>query len=526
MSGHVFIVHGDLRQLSCDAWLMPTDLNASPLKRWMGWPAEERHYFDPVAPKRWAVDGLRTFKLEGWPEGRPQPWLTNVGASPRLGIPWFVEGAAQFLEHAADDVVKDAPRCGRARHLLALPIVGTGFGGARRYAGEMVRELLPVLEEFARRREMDVALVTIEGAAFAAAQAERARRDGKFSELDAPLKAHGERLAKAAAEGNLVLFLGAGVSAGAGMPTWGRLLDDLGEEAGMMPEERAALSSLNVLDQAGILEKRLGGGAALSQAVARRCDAFHPALSHFLLAALPVREAVTTNYDRLFEIASESTMGPVSVLPHAALPGAPRWLLKMHGCVSVPEDIVLTREDYMRYEARRAALAGIVQALLITRHMLFVGFSLNDDNFHRITDAVRRAMRPAEGKAKKERFGTSLSLRPEPLMEELWRDDVEWVPLGKGGKDPSAFPRAARRLEILLDFVLARATTAGSHLLEPRYEPVLSPADKALRDVVNRLLVDVPPEARDAAGWGRVAELIRSFGGDPEGWTAGKSRFE
>ena len=30
--------------------------------------------------------------------------------------------------------------------------------------------------------------------------------------------------------------------------------------------------------------------------------------------------------------------------------------------------------------------------MLITKHMLFVGFSLNDDNFHKIMDAVRAAM--------------------------------------------------------------------------------------------------------------------------------------
>jgi hypothetical protein len=40
-------------------------------------------------------------------------------------------------------------------------------------------------------------------------------------------------------------------------------------------------------------------------------------------------------------------------------------------------------EDYLRYESRRAALAGIVQSLLITKHMLFIGFGLQDDNFHR-----------------------------------------------------------------------------------------------------------------------------------------------
>src|SRR3712207_8779016 len=35
---------------------------------------------------------------------------------------------------------------------------------------------------------------------------------------------------------------------------------------------------------------------------------------------------------------------------------------------------------------------GMVQALLITRHMLFVGFSLTDDNFHRIAYDVRSAL--------------------------------------------------------------------------------------------------------------------------------------
>ena len=26
MSGHVFVVHGDLTKIVCDAWLMPTDV--------------------------------------------------------------------------------------------------------------------------------------------------------------------------------------------------------------------------------------------------------------------------------------------------------------------------------------------------------------------------------------------------------------------------------------------------------------------------------------------------------------------
>src|SRR5262249_34866964 len=144
----------------------------------------------------------------------------------------------------------------------------------------------------------------------------------------------------------------------------------------------------------------LAKGCTLVQAVADRLGATHYSVVHALLATLPTTEAVTTNYDTLFEMASAAVGRPVDVLPYQAASGSRPWLLKLHGCVSKPADIVLTREDYLRYDSSRAALAGLVQGLLITRHMLFVGFSLVDDNFHRIADAVRLAV-------KRERFGTS-----------------------------------------------------------------------------------------------------------------------
>jgi hypothetical protein len=56
----------------------------------------------------------------------------------------------------------------------------------------------------------------------------------------------------------------------------------------------------------------------------------------------------------------------------------------------------------MRYSTNRSALSGIVQSLLITRHMLFVGFSLKDDNFHRIIDVRRRRK---QGRGRREEGG-------------------------------------------------------------------------------------------------------------------------
>lgn len=80
--------------------------------------------------------------------------------------------------------------------------------------------------------------------------------------------------------------------------------------------------------------------------------------------------------------------------PHA---GCKKWLLKMHGCVSKPHEIVFTKRDYIRYSERFAALGGIVQSMLLTKHLLFVGFSLNDDNFARIFDSVQKATSGSNG---------------------------------------------------------------------------------------------------------------------------------
>ena len=58
-----------------------------------------------------------------------------------------------------------------------------------------------------------------------------------------------DRLAEFARNDQLALFIGAGVSVGAGLPTWGQLLDSLGKESGMTKAEIDLLAKMNFLDQ-------------------------------------------------------------------------------------------------------------------------------------------------------------------------------------------------------------------------------------------------------------------------------------
>ena len=542
--GHVFVMHGDITRLGCDAWLLPVDgaMNVRPhwtravariTDKWSfpahpeGWQGED--------PGAWGSPHNRVVMVQDWPDALPRPWLTEVG---RFGVPisWYVEGARQFLHSAVDWIRGGDHRFlrERARPLLALPLVGTGKGGARHTSGKMVQQLMPMLYEVAGTSGVDVVLVTRESADYAAAQAarrkyQRQKARDPWPELHPQLRTIAEDLALRAARGELVTFIGAGVSFGAGLPDWNELLLSLGKRSGLDPGQQQALASMGYLDRAQVLAHHFSASGGLGRAVSEELKRYHCyAMSHGFLASLPVSEVVTTNYDRLFEAASMATGRRLAVLPYAPTAGHDRWLLKMHGCVDWPDDIVLTREDYLRYDRRRAALAGIVQALLITKHIFFVGFSLNDDNFHRIADAVRQAIAPepeAAGsdedagkgdQAGREPFGTCVTLFRNELFETLWQGDMAWVRMGADDETRlsaddwrTRLPVAARRLEIFLDY-LAFRNVGSEHLLERRFKGSLSDSEKALKEAL--LVLANTQEAHKAPQWALVERLLRSLG--------------
>jgi hypothetical protein len=141
-------------------------------------------------------------------------WLGRIGSRDRP-VSWYADGATEFLDTAAKAIVDagEPPLFRRAKPLLALPVVGTGRGGAAEMAGEVVQELLPRLRSFASRThsgglEFDVALVCLDAATHAAAQAERVRRADWPTDLTAALKAEADRIASHALRGELAVFLG------------------------------------------------------------------------------------------------------------------------------------------------------------------------------------------------------------------------------------------------------------------------------------------------------------------------------
>ena len=118
------------------------------------------------------------------------------------------------------------------------------------------------------------------------------------------------------------------------------------------------------------------------------------------------------------------------VLPRQHSRSGSPWLLKLHGDVKVPKSIVLTRENYLDLAARGIPLIGMVQSLLLTGHVLIVGYSLSDENVIRLAHQVRQVLE--QGVGKDERVGTLLPLVEDPIRERLWRNDLHHVPMQTG----------------------------------------------------------------------------------------------
>lgn len=487
MAGHLFVTRGDLLHLACDVILVPSGTDEHDRRG---------HVVDPWAGLVGMSDGFaarvpqppdRVVKLRA-AEGRmPAVWLGHTGETGTEPAEWYAEAIVEFIRRAGVDVPAVRP-FGQVspppdgRLLLGIPLVGTGEGGMSHDKGGVVQVVLDHVHEELQRTDVDVVLVVHDAADHSAVQQARVNKAGWWDLDDGHLDA-AEDLARRARRGELVLFTGAGTGYGAGLPMWKDLIDGIGAKAGLNDIERTKLARLDQRDAATLLRRRLeANGGNVAAAVKELVDKPpHVSLVHQLLASLPVSEAVTTNYDCCFEHAwRDAGRTDVAVLPKDTSRRRRNWLLKLHGSVDDPERIVLSRDDYLRFESDGVALAGLVQAMLLTRHLLFVGYSLSDDNFHRLVHQTRAAIGATDVEV--EAFGTALTLEPPGFFDELWTGRVEVVSTADEGQ------LAARALAILLDRIGALAAAPAAHLLNLEYDRVFDDDERALRTTLQDVL--------------------------------------
>jgi hypothetical protein len=201
------------------------------------------------------------------------------------------------------------------------------------------------------------------------------------------------RFAEALSKGTGSLFVGAGVSAGSGLPDWEQALSELTKERLSIEIDRS--DSFPLLAQY-IVNKDMGNrGSLISslKSIFHRLSRQNP--NHHAISLMNVKTIWTTNYDTLLEEAFAGSHIAVRVNDDGItwpIPAADIEIIKMHGCIdrSRQDDIVITQEDYEDYHIRRPATVQRLRQDIITKSLLFVGYSFRDPNVASLFTIARR----------------------------------------------------------------------------------------------------------------------------------------
>lgn len=511
--GHLYVIDGDLQHLAVDAWLLPTDHYFSITPTWddtMEKVAQDR-VTDVVSASWNGQSCVHLSQIDG-----VDVWLGDVGRQVGTPASHYVDCAREFVLRASERVRRHKPKS-TLPPIVAIPHLGTGAGGGKRAHGAILQQLITDLTRDLNSGALlaDIVLVAWGEQAESASQYFRSQFEipiednpqWNFGKKTAEIHAVAKDIAGYLRNDQLSTFLGAGTSVGAGLPGWKDLLLNIAasDPARFEAHELKALGRIDdPRDQAAIIDVliRRRSQGSLKSALQKELGVAKYSLQHGLIASLPCDEFITTNVDELFEIACRTNNKKLTVIPNQEGHGE-RWLLKLHGTISRPESMVFTRDDYHDSKRDGRALQGLVQAMLFTRHMLFVGYGLKDEDFHELLYEVRRAIGDPGANWI---IGTAIVLQDEPLKAEIWGSTLRVVSVGTSD-DLNHCARDAARF---LDLVGMLAADKYRFFLDDHYNHELFKEDAAIAAKLREL--GAMDHSHDSLVWDEIEQLLKRLG--------------
>lgn len=531
--GRVFVVQADLTKLVVDDVVVPCDveLNVHPgFADLFGGRLAEGTYVErsyrrptgaaPVAPGLWRSAGR---------EGHPRVWLVDSAL------------ASGDAEHPEERAVALARRLGAAlvqvarpidgptespvfRRRIAMPLMGITEGGFRDQYAAVIRATLEELDRLCESADVDIVLSVRDRADYAAVQ--YLRRKSPPSSVWAEADAAAQRLARLATDGRLVLFIGAGASVGAGLGDWRGLLDTLARAVRLDLTELDDFHRLDPRDQALLIATAPGASELdVPHRIAAAFQGQRYPLTQALLASLRVEQALTTNYDTLYETAHDtgaSAGARLRVLPRETYLSGHPWLMKIHGDARVPNSIVLSRDDYIRFDADSVPMASVVQSAMLTSHLLFVGYSVSDENVVRLARQVvtfrRKASSGDDQGSGGSTVGTVLVPDYTPAKARLWEGVLDYAPLPGGRTPPPGTPSDAwwqertAAVETFLDLLGMHACQQAPYLMVDRYEKLLGPDELAIKRALQSLQDTLARMEEPPGAAAPIQSLLEAFG--------------
>ena len=531
--GALFVVHGDMRLIDADYYLLPTDTSGTLERSWQRlWDLASR--ISPTYPTDDAqlIETSRGVMLVPCDVGGATTDNTVEAMMERfqealvLLAAWIATGDPSLVRPhpGAPPPVRERRR---ARPLLAMPVIGTSAGGLGETRGDVIRQLLAGIGEFlddyeGRGEAYDIVLVCRSAADYAAVQHVR-RQELELDEIPEWL----QTLVDHARRGRLAALFGAGASAAAGVPLWGELLDLLAARFEMPEATAKGLKDLDPTDAATLLAERASelhgpaGPRLFKEALQELVGLDRATLTQALLANMRLSVAITTNYDQGYELAIEGMgIGEPAVLPwdHASEKAGP-LVIKLHGDVDRGL-IVLSREDFVAMHAFRRPLAGVLQDQMLSGHVLIVGSSMSDPTLVHAAEEVAGLLRQVSANAAESSGdgvenaaspgGTILMGNPHAARQQILSRSLTVVTATQTRMTSTV---AARRIDIALDLINCLASRDLSFALDERYADLLSEDEADLAGEMRELRFVLGLEGGGSPLHEEVRGFLRSLGG-------------
>lgn len=212
---------------------------------------------------------------------------------------------------------------------------------------------------------------------------------------------------------NCVLFLGSGASADAGLPSGTQLSEALSEDL----DDSKRYSTLPLPEVAQAYVDQLDKNALLNKIMNIFKERKKPGTTHHLIAQIPFFTVIiTTNWDTLVEDALSIYAIVDDVQYSVYYNQNVRQVLKIHGCITRPETVVATEDDYIDFfQGKMGSLIwNEFKTLLATKTVLYLGYSLADPNFGFLLREMRSSL---EDFVKK---GYAVQLDPPEHVKTKW----------------------------------------------------------------------------------------------------------
>ncbi|SDI78907.1 SIR2-like domain-containing protein [Halanaerobium congolense] len=216
--------------------------------------------------------------------------------------------------------------------------------------------------------------------------------------MDSFIKESKKIIRKAMNNNKLVIFVGAGVSANSGLPSWKDLVNEFRKGIGLKENELSDDDYLKIPQYYYNLRKEKEYYELINEVF--NVNAV-PNILHDLIFQFNPTTIITTNYDELIEERAEEkglfydVVSRDKDLPYTQ---NDKMIIKMHGDLKY-NNIVLKEEDYLSYSSNFKLIENYIKSLLSSNVVLFIGYRINDINmkiiFQWVKDILKNDFQPA-----------------------------------------------------------------------------------------------------------------------------------